>query len=167
MSTTFHSTPVNPEPFYQGSVKDGDHRTLGESAKAAFAASESPFDDMIGANYAKSVEKIKDKTIVPPKVRRPAMMYTLYHVILRERIPVNYKRLEEASPDPTAARLCVIPFMFRCPHPTKAEVDSWTEKWPILRAECEALAPGYKFEPYIIHGNKPTDSVMMAVIMHR
>lgn len=166
-SYTFQSAPIDPEPFYQGSTKQDDHRVFGESAAAAMAASETPYDDLIKATYMKSVEKIKQRIIIPPKVGRAPMMFALYHAILLERLPVNYTRLEAASPDPTAHRTGVIPFMFRCPHPTKAEIENFMTKWPELRTKCEELAPGYVFEPYVMHGNKPSDSVMMAVIMVR
>ena len=164
---TYEGQRINPEPFYQGSVAHGCFRTLGDSAKAAFAAAENPFDELIGANYSQNVEKIKKGIIVPPRVSRPAMMYALYHAYLLDRVPANYKNLEAATPDVDASRVAIIPCMFHCPHPTKEEVDNWMGKFAALRETLTGMAPGYSFEPYIYYAQKPTDSVMMAVIMHR
>jgi len=157
---------VNAEPFYQGSVKVDDYRVLGDSARAALAAAKNPLDELVGANYTENVGKIKKGIIIPPRVSRPAMMYAIYRGLLLERVPVNYARLESmATPD--SARMSLVSYMFRCPHPTEADVEAWMSKFEALHAECEKLAPGYSFAPFIMSGDKPSDSVMMATIMYR
>ena len=158
---------VNAEPFYQGSVKVDDYRVLGESARAALVAAKNPLDELVGANYTENVAKIKKGVIIPPRVSRPAMMYAIYRGLLLERVPVNFARLETLASAPDSARMSLVSYMFRCPHPTAEEVEAWMSKFEALHAECEKLAPGYSFAPFIISGDKPSDSVMMSVIMYR
>jgi len=151
--------------LYEGSTKDGDFRKF--SPAAVDKVLESNGLEMIRSHYERVVADMKANRFIPTRSSSARMTFLNYTAILKERIPVNYAKFEAAENE-DAIKIGMIPWMFRCPHPTEEESNAWLLRWHVggdLHTMCSALAPGYVFEPHFYYGTRPSDCVLIAVIM--
>ena len=89
-----------------------------------------------------------------------------YDLFLRHRLPANYAKFKANTPG--SIGVGIIPFIYKCPHPSASQNDAWMKRWNNggdLSALVERLAPGCLGFPVIIHTDAPTSSVQMTVVL--
>jgi len=151
--------------FFSGSKKKGHMRTmLGVSLNTVDG---DPFRDLVTKYYAKRVDEIRLGKFRPTP--RPSFDSAVAHFseFVKLRLPAN---LAEFSKHSKNMNVAVIPFMYRCPHPTQAQSDAWNDLWyddGALYTQLIEMMPKGKncLVPYVLSGSRPTDAVFIAVVV--
>jgi hypothetical protein len=151
--------------FFSGSKKKGHMRTmLGVSLNADGG---DPFRDLVANYYAKRVDEIRTGKFRPTP--RPSFDSAVAHFseFVKLRLPAN---LAEFSKHSKEVNVAVIPFMYRCPHPTQAQSDAWNALWSddgALHTQLIEMMPkgNNLLAPYVLSGSKPTDAVFIALVV--
>ena len=174
---TFHEVTAedlrNAETFNNGSRTDGTFRILGDGQARMMKLTNvtDPFD-LVKPYYLKRVAEFRAGTHRPVRLRNFASVITNFDRWLTDRIPENEKacvKNENGNP----CWVTIIPFTYRIPHPTDAEVDLWMEKWNDdgeLNQTCHTLVQNkdWVFLPTVVYNrSQPNSMVMMTVMMMR
>jgi hypothetical protein len=126
-----------------------------------------PFRDLVSQYYAKRVEEIRNGKFRPTP--RPSFEAAVAHYseFVRLRFPDNLAAFKGEGRDMNVA---VIPFMYRCPHPTAAQADAWNDLWndggSLYEPLIKMMPKGQNvIVPYVLTTPKPSDAVFIAIVV--
>jgi hypothetical protein len=164
-ATAPYPSKAETSQFFSGSKKKGHMRTM--TGVTLSADGGDPFRPLVTNYYAKRVEEIRTGKFRPTP--RPSFDSAVAHFseFVKLRLPAN---LAEFSKHSKQMNVAVIPFMYRCPHPTLTQSDAWNALWDdggALFAPLMEMMPKGKncFMPYVLSGSRPTDAVFIAVVV--
>ena len=150
------------------SKKEGHLRVFTKEDSVAAIKEDNPFEKIVADYYEQRVREIRAKTFSPPVVPWWSMATRHFASYFDERLKANCERIM------TSSGIGVMPFLYKCPHPTAEEMEAFQNSWDDDgEAYKEALKkalkinPDYKwgFLPFIIFGVEKHSTVMICVLL--
>ena len=157
--------------LFAGGTVDADNlRTLPSSTSRELFNRPEPVEgiyETVKACYANRLEDYRRGNWKPLPMRTFEGASHTFSRLLEERIPINHAKFLEK---PAEVACAVIPWFFKVPHPTPAQLETFNALWDndgSLQMTAKRLAPDCEFIPFVVEGPTPKSFVMLCVVMFR
>lgn len=149
---------------------EGHLRTFAKEDAEEVLKTENPFTKIVGDYYEQRVREIRAKTFIPPVIPRFSTAARHFANFFDERLKVNCERFLGGG----GGGCGIIPFIYKCPHPTGEEMDAFQGSWEddgeaykSALKKAEKVSPDIKwgFLPNVVFGVGGHTAVMICVLL--